>query len=117
MNRFSRGMLREEGRRLKLLWLMYGQGRRKMEEIEATINRLRSRAMKLLAGRRKKMLHKIVRIVVLNSKGSLVGSRELDELAFSKNGSMTVLPSRILEEFMAEVDKGGGIFIEKVWAT
>lgn len=63
------------------------------------------------------MLHKVVRIVVLNNKGSLVGSRELDEIVFSKNGSMTVLPSKILHEFMAEVDKGGAIFIEKVWAT
>ena len=63
------------------------------------------------------MLHKVVRIVVLNNKGSLVGSRELDEIIFSKNDSMTVLPSKILHEFMTEVDKGGCIFIEKVWAT
>lgn len=63
------------------------------------------------------MLHKVVRIVVLNSKGSLIKSHELDEIGFNKNGAMNVLPSKILSEYMAEVDKGGAIFIEKVWAT
>ena len=63
------------------------------------------------------MLHKVVRIVVLNSKGLRIRSEELDEIVFNKDGSMSRLPSKVLHEMMAEVDKGGGIFIEKVWAS
>ena len=91
---------------------------KKEMEPELAEHKLRSKIINIItAGRRQLMLHKVVRIVTLNSKGSFMGSRELDEIGFNKNGAMNVLPSKILQEFMAEVDKGGAIFIEKVWAT
>ena len=86
-------MLQRGERKLKQLWLTSGQERRK------------------------KMLHKVVRIVALNSKGLRIRAEELNEIVFNKDGSMSRLPSKILHEMMAEVDKGGGIFIEEVWAT
>lgn len=62
------------------------------------------------------MLSKVVRITALNDKGSIVSSHELTEIAFVKGDAMAVMPSRILKTLMKEVDKGGAIFIEKVWA-
>ena len=114
---FNNDIVSKEIDRLTKLWFCDIWPRSRYTEPERTIHKMRSMAVKFTAERRKKMLHKVVRIVVLNNKGSLVGSRELDEIGFNKNGSMNVLPAKILNEFMAEVDKGGGIFIEKVWAT
>lgn len=63
------------------------------------------------------MLHKVTRISALNSKGAVVNSQELTEIAFVKGDAMAVLPSRILKKMLKEhVERGGAIFIEKIWA-
>lgn len=68
-------------------------------------------------GGRRTMLNKVTRISALNNKGSIVSSQELTEIIFVKGDAMAVLPSRILKKMMKEhVERGGAIFIEKVWA-
>ena len=63
------------------------------------------------------MLSKVVVIKALDSQGAVVARRELTEIVFHKNETMAVLPSKVLKSMMAVVEKGGAIFIEKVWTT
>ena len=63
------------------------------------------------------MLNKVVMITVLDNKGHTVDATELTEIAFNKDGSMGMLPSKVFLAGMREVEKGGAIFIEKIWST
>lgn len=63
------------------------------------------------------MLHRIVKITALNANGGIVAQQELAEITFRKRGGMTIVPSKVLQEMLKEIDKGGAVFIEKVWAT
>lgn len=78
-------------------------------------HKLRSRMINLITKGRKTMLHKVIKIVALNSKGNIEAEHELTDITFAKNDAMAVLPSRVIKDMLKEVDKGGAIFIEKVW--
>ena len=77
---------------------------------------LYNKAVNLVTKGRKAMFHKVIKIVAFNSKGTIVAQNELTDITFVKGDAMAVLPSRILKSMMKEVEKGGAIFIEKVWA-
>lgn len=67
--------------------------------------------------RRKKMLTKAIKMTVYDSNGNMINGAELTKITFNKDGSMAMIPSRLLREMMAEVEIGGAIFIEKIWAN
>jgi len=71
----------------------------------------------LIYGRREreKMLTKKVRITAFDAKGERGTVRELTAIAFNKDGSMAMLPSKAFKEVMDFLDVGGVIIIEKVW--
>lgn len=61
------------------------------------------------------MLNKIIRITVYNCEGKEINISEVEGLASRSDGTLTASSSRILTFGLVEIEKGGAIFIERVW--
>ena len=61
------------------------------------------------------MLNKQIKISSYNEIGKLVEQEECDEVPFNKNGTMTVGFSKMFNRMLKKVEKGGAMFIERIW--
>jgi len=59
---------------------------------------------------------KYIRITIFNSSGTATQRIELYTLKRRADGTLTSESSRIIADGIVEVEKGGAMFIERLWA-
>ena len=61
------------------------------------------------------MLNKQIKISSFNEMGKLAEEYECEEVPFNKNGTMTLGHSKMFNRMLKKVEKGGAVFIERIW--